>query len=55
LVATAKKFYEKMLTEKNGPWMLVVGLIFGVAGVGGAIYLLKKQIASSEDAIYGSD
>jgi len=55
LVVTAKKFYEKMLAEKNGPWMLIVGLIFGVAGVGGAIYLLKKKIASSEDAIYGSD
>jgi len=46
LVGTAKKFYIKMENEKNGPWMLVIGLIFGIGGVIGVIYWIKKNIAS---------
>jgi len=35
-----------MLDEKLGPWMLIVGMIFGVGGVGGVMYWIKKNIAN---------
>jgi len=31
--------------EKNGPWMLILGLLFGVGGVIGVLYYIKKNIA----------
>jgi LPXTG-motif cell wall-anchored protein len=46
LVGTAKKFHERMIMEKNGPWMLIIGLLFGIGGVVGILYYIKKNIAN---------
>ena len=44
-----------MLEEKNGPYMLVLGLLFGVGGVIGIIWWIKKNIADQENALFGAE
>ena len=42
-----------MIMEKNGPWMLVIGLLFGIGGVVGILYYIKKNIANQENVLFG--
>lgn len=43
----------KMREEVVGPYMLVLGILFGIIGVGGVVYWIKKSTKATDKEVFG--